>query len=232
MHPSGWMTGASLKLFIKHFHNHVNSSVDHPCLLLLDNHDSHLSIDVSNFCKANGIILLSFPPHTSHRLQPLDKSVYGLFKKYYSAAVDNWMKNNPGKTITIYDIPNLVKSALPIAVTPNKIVAGFASTGIMPFNPQIFTDDDFLSSYVTYRPDLNRPSTELSERNDLILSTENSNPFNISTTISVLSTSASDPVPSTSISDIVPSSSTADPIPSTSTFDPVPSTFTVDPIAS
>ncbi|XP_054709205.1 uncharacterized protein LOC129218910 [Uloborus diversus] len=141
--PFGWMTGSSFLTFIRHFHSHVKSTLHQPYLLLLDNHDSHLSIQVLNFCKDNGIILLSFPPHTSHRLQLLDVSVYGPFKRYYFAAVDNWLVSNPGKTVTIYDIPNLVNCAFLNAMTPNNIVAGFKASGIVPYNPDVFTDDDF-----------------------------------------------------------------------------------------
>lgn len=101
-YPTGWMTASSFFLFIKHFLSHVKSTKEHPCLLILDNHDSHLAIEVLNFCKDNGIIMLSFPPHTSHRLQPLDKSVYGPFKKFYFATIDYWMTNNPGKTFVYY----------------------------------------------------------------------------------------------------------------------------------
>lgn len=150
-YPSGWITSDSFLKFIKHFLNHVRCTKDHPCLLVLDNHESHLSIDVINFCKENGIIMLSFPPHTSHRLQPLDRSVYGPFKKYYFASVDDWMTNNPGKTVTIYDIPGIVKLALPKAITPTNIISGFQATGIAPYNRDVFTDADFLSSSVTDR---------------------------------------------------------------------------------
>lgn len=153
-HPSGWMTGTSFLVFVKHFHSHVKSTPELPCLLLLDNHDSHLSIDVLKFCKSNGIVLLSFPPHTSHRLQPLDVSVYGPFKKHYFTAADNWLISNPGKTITIYDIPTLVNTAFINAMTPTNIVSGFKATGVMPFNENIFQDEDFLSSFVTDRQPL------------------------------------------------------------------------------
>jgi len=94
-------------------------------LLLLDNHDSHLSITALDICKENGVTVLSFPPHCSHKLQPLDRSVYGPLKKYCNSAIDNWMVNNPGKTFSIYDIPGIVKTALPLATTPNNITAGF-----------------------------------------------------------------------------------------------------------
>jgi hypothetical protein len=108
---------------------------------------------VLNFCKNNGIILLSFPTHTTHHLQPLDISVFGPFKKYYFATVDNWMISNPGKILSIYDIPKMVNAALPKALSQQNIVSSFAATGIMPFNPDIFTDADYyLSSDFTDRP--------------------------------------------------------------------------------
>lgn len=37
------------------------------------------------------------------------------------------------------------------ATTPSNIQSGFAA-GVYPFNPDIFTDDDFLTSFVTDRP--------------------------------------------------------------------------------
>jgi len=86
-------------------------------LLLLDNQESHLSIPVIDYCKDNGVVLLSFLPHCSHQLQPLDLSVYGPLKKFINSASDAWLKNNPGKTVTIYDIPEIVKQALLKAAT-------------------------------------------------------------------------------------------------------------------
>ncbi|KAH9524423.1 hypothetical protein Btru_054516 [Bulinus truncatus] len=34
-----------------------------------------------DYATANGIVMLSFPPHCTHKLQPLDRTVYGPFKK-------------------------------------------------------------------------------------------------------------------------------------------------------
>lgn len=59
---SGWMTGDDFLIFIKHFCKNVKPSIDQPILLLLDNHESHLNIEVLKFCKLNGVVLLSFPP--------------------------------------------------------------------------------------------------------------------------------------------------------------------------
>jgi len=88
-HPSAWMTADTFLDFMKYFAARVRCSSASPVLMLLDNHDSHISIPVIEFAKENGIIMLSFPPHCSHKLQPLDRSVYGPLKKYYNVACDN-----------------------------------------------------------------------------------------------------------------------------------------------
>lgn len=150
--PSGWMTEQLFVDFLKHFHNHVKSTKEKPCLLLLDNHSSHLSIEGLNFAKENGIVMLSFPPHCTHRLQPLDRSVYGPLKKYVNNAMDQWMVNHPGQHMTIYEIPGIIAQAFPLAATPSNIVAGYKTCGICPFNRDIFQDHDYMPSSVTDRP--------------------------------------------------------------------------------
>lgn len=150
--PSGWMQESHFLDFLKFFHLHVKSTIERPCLLLLDNHGSHLSIEGLNFAKANGIVMLSFHPHCSHKLQPLDRAVFGPFKKYVNTSCDAWILNNPGKTMTIYDIPSVVSVAYPLAFTPKNIQSGFRVSGVFPYNRDIFTDDEFLASSVTDRP--------------------------------------------------------------------------------
>lgn len=80
--PSGWMKEVHFIEYIRHFIKYSKASKENPLVLLLDNHDSHLSPGALNICKEQGITVLSFPPHCSHKLQPLDRSVYGPLKKY------------------------------------------------------------------------------------------------------------------------------------------------------
>ena len=54
--------------------------------------------------------------------------------------------------MTIYDIPGVIKQALPKAATVGNITAGFKAAGIVPFNRDIFKADDFLPAYVSDRP--------------------------------------------------------------------------------
>ena len=84
--------------------------------------------------------MLSFPPHCTHCLQPLDRSISKPFKKYFNTAADKWHLNYPGKGMTIYELPVLVAIAYTNAATPLNIQAGFKSTGIYIYflQPNIF----------------------------------------------------------------------------------------------
>ena len=120
-HPSGWMTGKNFVIWMEHFIKFSHCSLLNPVILLMDNHDSHISIPTLNLAKSNGIHLLTFPPHCSHKLQPLDRTVYGPLKKYYNAACNSWQLNHPGQPMSIYEISACLGQAYPQAFTPVNI---------------------------------------------------------------------------------------------------------------
>ena len=152
-YTSGWMTGEKFEEWMDHFIAHSHCSDDNKVLLLMDNHESHISLSIIDKAKNNGITLLTFPPHCSHKLQPLDRTVYGPLKRYYNASSDAWQLSNPGKSISIYDVAGVLGNAYPRAFTNENIISGFRVTGIYPFDKDIFTEDEYLPSYVTDRVD-------------------------------------------------------------------------------
>lgn len=91
---SGWMCQKDFTTFITHFIDNVKPSIEKPVLLLLDNHQSHLSVEALDLAANNGVHILSFPPHCSHRLQPLDVSVFGPVKTYYKSQCAAWQKGH------------------------------------------------------------------------------------------------------------------------------------------
>ncbi|XP_074490962.1 uncharacterized protein LOC141767499 [Sebastes fasciatus] len=149
---SGWINEDTFVEFLEHLIDHIKCSTEQPVLLILDNHEAHVSLRALDIAKRKGIVMLTIPPHTSHRLQPLDQTVYGPFKTYYNRALDGWMRSNPGKTASIYEIPGCVNEAFMSAMMPRNICSGFRSTGIFPFNRDIFSDAEFEPSMVSDRP--------------------------------------------------------------------------------
>ena len=62
---------------------HMNISQSNPGVLVMDSHVSHIFQDTIDMASENGLSLLTFPPHYSHKLPPLDVCVFGLFKNTF-----------------------------------------------------------------------------------------------------------------------------------------------------
>lgn len=61
------------------------------------------------------------------------------------------MRSHPGRRVSIYKVPELVWQAFLPAMSPTNITSGFRTTGIYPFNRDIFPEEDYAPSMVTDR---------------------------------------------------------------------------------
>ncbi|KAG7294875.1 hypothetical protein JYU34_002823 [Plutella xylostella] len=143
---NGWINEHLFLEWLAHFKQHAKPSADEPILLILDNHASHISLSVYEYCKSNHIHMLSLPPHTSHRMQPLDVSFFGPLKMAYKKECDLFLKSHLAEKITPYDVASLVRKAFNNVASISKGESGFRSTGIFPLNPEVFTEEDFLAA--------------------------------------------------------------------------------------
>ena len=150
--PSGWISADLFVTWLKYFIEHSCPTVDKPVLLLMDNHDSPLSIAAIDLAKESRVVFLTFPLHCSHKLQSLDLSVHILLKKYFNDATNSWHLEHAGKTVSIYHIAGLLGKAFPMAMTMSNIMSGFRKPVIAPFDRHAFGDDEFLGSYITDCP--------------------------------------------------------------------------------
>lgn len=152
--PSGWSNETTFLMFMNHFIKFARPTKERPAIVLMDNHESHISVPTIRLAKENGIILVTLHPHTSNKMQPLDKSVFGPFKNYFNHAANEKMMTpgNIGKPLTIYDIAALVGKAFPRAFTPTNISNGFKATGFHPLNEDIFSEADFMAANFSDRP--------------------------------------------------------------------------------
>lgn len=150
---SGWITKETFLVWFKRFVNFSHPSVEKPVLLILDGHSTHTkSIELINAARKEHVILLCFPPHTTHRLQPLDVSVMAPLSAYYEQEVRKWLISHPGRAVTIYQIGKLFRAAYLRTAVAQTAIKGFEKTGIYPFNNDVFPDHLFAPSDTTERP--------------------------------------------------------------------------------
>jgi len=141
--PSIWVDdGGSFCKTRKTLRSNAKPPKERQVNLLLDNHDSHLSVEALEYCKQNGVTVLSFPPQ--YKLQPLDVSVCGPLKTYVNRACDAWVTNHPDHSMTTHNILFIVISSLHFAASPGNIKVGFQVTGIYPFNRDTLHDEKFM----------------------------------------------------------------------------------------
>ncbi|KAJ4445218.1 hypothetical protein ANN_07019 [Periplaneta americana] len=140
---NGWINETLFLVWLKHFQQHVKATEDDPVLLVCDNHASHISLEVFNFCRDNHITMVTLPPHTSHRFQPLDLTFFGPLKNALFREYDLFMINHAHERITMSDIAGLLNKAYVKVATMEKAVSGFRSAGIVPLNPEKFSAEDF-----------------------------------------------------------------------------------------
>ena len=114
---------------------------DKPHVIVWDGHDSHETVQVIDATRDMGHHLFCLPSKTTHRLQPLDVSCFGVLQHRWRKAVLDL--NARGLSIHYDNIVSIYLKVSKGALTRSNIQNGFRRTGIYPFNPSIFTDRDF-----------------------------------------------------------------------------------------
>lgn len=205
---NGWTNESIYIKWLRHFIEYSKPTAEQPVLLIMDNHNSHCTLEAWEVAKANHVVMLSIPPHSSHRLQPLDVTFFGPFKRAYNKECDMFMKSRNMVKITPYDIAGLFNKAYVRVASLDKGISGFKATGIFPMNPAVFSEDDFVAV----------DQSQVNEQASSAAVAQSQRPVS-----QRLATGNSDPLPSTS-RDI----GNFEPFPSTSrgtgNFEPLPST--------
>ena len=188
MSETGYINEDLFLTWLKHFNLHRSQG---RCLLILDGHSSHLSLQCLEYCVEHQIELLCLPPHTTHVLQPLDRTVFKPLKAYYHQEGNIFIHNNPQASITKFVFGKIFNTAWRNGANVGNAIKGFECTGIHPLNPNKIPPHKFLPSS-TFLNDETHPVTTEPEVNP-----EPSTPSNNSQ-------SQSPSTPSTSFSTVLP----------------------------
>src|SRR5271170_587058 len=105
-----------------------------PRVLICDGFGTHETLEILEFCLENNIILCRLPSHTSHKLQPCDVGVFAPLKAAYRDQVDRLYRGG-ANTVGKEHFTSLYSHARERAFTKKNITAGWAASGLFPFNP-------------------------------------------------------------------------------------------------
>ncbi|CAH1963651.1 unnamed protein product [Acanthoscelides obtectus] len=145
-HPSGWIQSNLFTDWFNQFIDFTQPSENNPVLLILDGHYSHTrNLDVILKAREKHVTILCLPPKTTHKLQPLDKTVMSALKTYYSEEIRIFLRANQ-RAVTHFDISELFGRAYLKVQTGERAVKGFAVTGLYPVRRNVFTEDDYLAA--------------------------------------------------------------------------------------
>ena len=147
--PNGWTDNTLFIQWLRHFIQHTKCTKEEPYILIMDGHQSHKSLEAVELARDNGVIMVTLPPHCTHRMQPLDRTFFKSLKMTYNAACDDWMRCHPGRRISFFEMAELFHRAYAKSATHEKAVHGFECTGLWPYNSQLFSAEDFEAAEVT-----------------------------------------------------------------------------------
>lgn len=102
------------------------------------------NLDLIIKARENFVTIICLPPHTTHKMQPLDKTVMAALKTFYNEEVRIFLRTEK-RAVTHYDVCELFGRAYMKVQTAERSIKGFSSTGIYPMRRNIFPDEDFLA---------------------------------------------------------------------------------------
>jgi hypothetical protein len=144
--PAGWKSITSKKGWTSdligfewlksHFQPFVSKLTNLRSLLIIDGHYSHVTARFIAYCITSKIDLFLLPPHSSHKTQPLDLSIFGPLKTAINLEVDRIFRHSTVFLPRIEWTSAYIKARVR-CFKPSSIESGFRKAGIYPFNPEI-----------------------------------------------------------------------------------------------
>lgn len=68
---------------------------------------------------------------------------------YHDEALEKWLTNDPGRNVTVFQISSIFNESYMKACNPMNAINGCKKAGIVPYDPDVFSDIDFAAAEVT-----------------------------------------------------------------------------------
>ena len=110
-------------------------------LLLIDSHNSHtFNYQFLKLMNDNNIVVLAFPAHTTHIMQPLNDVPFAQLKTEWYEAIRLHVKSVCAKKLSKGEFFKVFVPCLKKAITVWNIKAGFRHSGMWPVDRSAITD--------------------------------------------------------------------------------------------
>ena len=155
---SGYITSETMVQWGEHFCKYKpQGTAEEPDILLLDGHSTHVfNIEFLNIMSSNNVEVFALPPHTTHALQPLDKSFFKPLKSKWDQLAQKMFRLDP-QNVSRSNFLKLFNECWMAVTTVSNAQSGFRSCGIVPFDPSVLSKDVFQPSLATERPFVRSP---------------------------------------------------------------------------
>jgi hypothetical protein len=141
--PTGWSNGDIALKWLNEIYL-VETKPESPLewrLLILDEHSSHITTKFMFLAWTHRVQLLYLPPHTSHKTQPLDRSVFSPLKNHFRQDTKSLAAFTASAPINKRRFLYCYRDASARGMCARNIISGFRETGIWPFDPSKVLDD-------------------------------------------------------------------------------------------
>jgi hypothetical protein len=99
-HASGWIQTDIFTKWFDYFVPFVNPSADDHVLLIVDGHYPNTkNTDVVDKAREHGVAIVSLPPHSTHKMQPLDNGFMKPQKTYFTQEIETSLGSNPSRVV-------------------------------------------------------------------------------------------------------------------------------------
>lgn len=157
---NGWMTMDLFSEWMEHFIKYAKPDPLQKVLLIVDGHVSHThNLKVLQMARDAGVVMLSLPSHTTHRMQPLDMAFFRPLSTFYGQEADKRMRHNPGRPLSHFQVCMIFGKAYQRAASLETAANGFRNAGIWPVDRDVFKDFDFAPADVTFMEQVQTNST-------------------------------------------------------------------------
>jgi hypothetical protein len=173
----GWMNRKLFaawvdNVFLKHV-TAVRQQLNQPnasAVLITDRHNSRECPEALTRLMASNVTVLTLPAHSSHIIQPLDRTVFGALKNYLLAKID--FSDTDSASIQRQKILQALGTAFYHAVEPGTVMNGWKISGLYPFNPAVVLNNTTLVLQQAIRETSERGTTRLNISGKVISTAE------------------------------------------------------------